>query len=286
MGMFDQDDSDGLWTWYRGYVEFREKLMGGTPKSPKMIEGWLRKKAGLTDDEEELRRAMLRTLLELGAEVRPDMTFEEMEAASEGLAALQQTNGFKRDAEHGLYVEGRVLKSAIKETVNILYAGTRWGKTAKGPKAFVAERAFPVEDRVYLGTDEPTAIDLFIGHTSGPRGPQSNLTYFEYVYQPSIEFHFQIAKAEDVIRFDEWKAIWKHAQDNGIGALRSQGFGRFDIWEWEPVPRPEAAKRGPRKQLPGFERSDWDEEQARYGRLVGVTATTHAEEPTLVTAGA
>ena len=42
-------------------------------------------------------------------------------------------------------------EAALKESVHILYAGDRWGKTKKGPKSFVAERVFLEGDRIYLG---------------------------------------------------------------------------------------------------------------------------------------
>src|SRR5215831_9198885 len=83
---------------------FRDKLIGGVPKDPRLIEGWLRARAGL-EDAQEIRQAMLRTLGELGVDVHEDMTFEQLEQASAALAARKQTTGFKL-GEHGLYVEG------------------------------------------------------------------------------------------------------------------------------------------------------------------------------------
>lgn len=229
MGIFDK--TAGVFTTYHAEIVIRDRIMGGTPKSPKMIEGWLRSKAGISD-EEEIRRAMLRTLLEIGADVTPDMGYDELVAASEALAASQGTNGFKQD-ENGLYIESRTIKAMLKEVTNILYAGDRWGKTKKGPRSFLAERVFVNPDRVYLGVDQPSGVELFIGHTSGPKGPQSNLTYVEYVTSPRLEFDVMVT--EDAIDHDHWPEIWVQAQEIGLGALRSQGFGRFDIEVWEPV---------------------------------------------------
>lgn len=230
MGIFDQQ-SGGVFTNYRARIVFRDKIMGGTPKNPKLIEGWLRSKAGVTKVEEN-RMMMLRTLLELGADVTPDMSFEELEVASEGLAASKQTNGFKQD-ENGLYLESRTIKAMLKECCNILYAGDRWGKTKKGPRSFLAERVFVNPDKVRLGVMEPDGVDLFIGHTSGPKGPQSNLTYYEYVQRAEIEFEVMVL--QDAIEHEHWPELWLAAQENGLGALRSQGFGRFDIEAWDVV---------------------------------------------------
>lgn len=228
MGIFD--NQAGVFTTYHARIQFRDKLMGGTPKDPKIIEAWLRKKTGI-QDEEEIRRAMLRTLLELGADVSPDMSYDELEAASEKLATKQAV-GFK-NGEHGLYLESRVVKAMLKECTNILYAGDRWGKTKKGPRSFLAERVFITPDKLWLDRQEPDGVELFIGHVSGPRGPQSTLTHYEYVEGAVIDFDVMVA--EDAIDHEHWPQIWVLAQENGLGALRSQGFGRFDIWEWEPV---------------------------------------------------
>jgi hypothetical protein len=223
--------------------------MGGIPMNPKIIEGWLRSKAGI-EQEEEIRRAMLRTLLELGADVSPDMTFEELERASEGLAAQRQTNGFKVD-EGGLYLESRQVKAMLKESANILYpyTGPKWGMVqkvvtkkgtteikdtgGKSAKSFIAERVFISPDRLRLDRADPDGIELFIGHVTGPSGPQSTLTYHQYVERAAIEFNVLVCR--DEVRAEHWPEIWVHAQENGLGALRSQGFGRFDIEQWEPV---------------------------------------------------
>jgi hypothetical protein len=227
VGIFDTDSD--IFTTYHARLRFRDRLMGGIPKNPKIIEGWLRSKAGI-EQEEEIRRATLRTLLELGADVRPDMSFEEMEKASESLAATRQTNGFKI-GERGLYLESRAVKAMLKESINILYAGDRWGKTKKGPKSFFAERVFISPDRLNFGMGEPAGVDMFIGHVSGPKGPQSTLTYHEYVERAVIEFDVMVCR--DEVKAEHWPEIWVHCQENGLGALRSQGFGRFDIEQWE-----------------------------------------------------
>lgn len=227
MGIFAATSSS-VFTTYTARLTFRDKLMGGVPKNPKIIEGWLRSKAGI-EQEEEIRRATLRTLLELGADVTPDMTFEELERASEALAAQRQTNGFKID-DQGVYVESRAVKAMLKESINILYAGDRWGKTKKGPKSFFAERVFISPDRIHLGRMEPDGVDLFIGHVSGPKGPQSTLTYHEYAERASIEFDVMVLR--DEVKAEHWPEVWLHCQENGLGALRSQGFGRFDVEAW------------------------------------------------------
>lgn len=209
----------------------RDKLLGGIPKSPDIIEAWLRSKAGITN-EEEIRQATLRTLIDLGAEVSPEMSYDELASASKSLAAIKSTNGFKRD-EDGLYIEDRQLKALIKEAVNILYAGDRWGKTKKGPRSFTAERVFIQPPKIHVGRAEPDGIELMMVHASTPMGPRNSLAYHEYIEGARLSFSVQVLR--DEILPENWAEIWVLAQENGLGACRSQSYGRFDVIKWEPA---------------------------------------------------
>lgn len=221
---------DKLFARYSVRLEFRDRLMGGVPKDPKLIEGWLRSKAGVTD-EEELRQATIRTLRELGVEIDTGASFDEMRQASEQVASDLKTNGFKSNG-HGLYIEERQIKAMLKESVNVIFAGAKWGTTRKGPRNYTAERVFVAEpSAVLLGKNEPDGVELFLGHVSDASGRRSTLTYYEYVVQPTLEFEVMVV--EDGISEDQWAFIWVHAEENGLGALRSQGFGRFDVTRWE-----------------------------------------------------
>lgn len=205
--------------------------MGGTPKDPKLIEGWLRAKAGI-DDAFELQQAMLRTLVESGYEVREDMTYEEVQEATNKIAGSKETSGFKR-GEHGLYFESRQVKAALRESCNILYAGERVGPTKKGAKAFLAERVFVSPDQLWLDRREPDGVEMVVGHVSGPQGPRSTLGYHEYVRQAELQFDVLVTR--DAIPHEWWPELWEQMQEIGLGALRSQGYGRFDIESWDEV---------------------------------------------------
>jgi len=206
--------------------------MGGVPRDPKVVEGWLRSKAGISD-EEEIRAALLRTMTELGAEVAPDMSFADLEAAADKLAGVRETNGFKQ-GEHGLYIEQRQVKAALKESTNVLFAGDKWGPTRKGPKSFLAERVFVEPDHILLGREEPDGVEMVVGHIIDRNGPRSTLGYHQYVRRATITF--DVLAARDAIQEDWWQDLWVHMQENGIGALRSQGYGKFDIVAWDKLP--------------------------------------------------
>jgi hypothetical protein len=195
----------------------RDKLLGGVPKDPRLIEGWLRAKAGI-EDPLELRQAVTRTVEELGEDSQVDA------------ARKPTTVGFKV-GEEGLYIEARQVKALLKECTNILFGGERWGPTRKGPKSFLAERVFVSPERLWLGCQEAAGLELIVGHISGAGGPLSTLGYHEYVVRPSIEFSIKVVR--DVISADQWADVWVLAQEIGLGAVRSQGFGRFQLMSWE-----------------------------------------------------
>lgn len=232
------DQADEHFARYHVALQFRNKLMAGIPGDPKLIEGWLRGKAGI-DDAVEIRQALLRTMQELDPDLDlpADASFEDVVKASEKYAGVKQTCRFKRD-ENGLYIEGRQVKAAIKESVNILFAGDRWGRTKKGPQSYTAERVFTEpNDAIYLGREEPDGVELVIGHVTGPQGKRSTLGYHEYAVEPRIEFDLLVTDdgGPDALTPEQWVRVWIQAEHLGIGALRSQGYGTFDVEVWEHV---------------------------------------------------
>jgi hypothetical protein len=196
-------------------------IAGGTPSDDKVAEGWLRTK--LADRDDLIREAVAKTMVERG------ITADEAAAEVDNLKHL---NGFKRD-EQGLYIEGRQLKAAIKEAASVAVAsgklnGRGWGKTNKGLLSFMAEHVFVVEDRLHLGVTEPTGIVQRFVHTWRGTGIQ----YEEYVEDAKVDFTI---KADHDFTNEQWAMIWLTGEQQGIGASRSQGFGRYEVARWEPV---------------------------------------------------
>ena len=197
-------------------------IAGGTPTDPKVAEGWLRTKLGTGDD---LIRAQV-------AEVMAERGLDAEEAAAV-VDSNRHLNGFKRDPEHGLYIEGRQIKAAIKEAASVAGAAEKiplksWGKTNKGLLGFIAEHVGVVEDRVYLGVHEPTGVNQRFVHTF--RG--SGIQYEEYVEDADITF---TVIADWDFTPEQWAMIWLTGEQQGVGATRSQGFGRYVVTKWERI---------------------------------------------------
>lgn len=239
VGIFDTVASD-LFVAYDARLRFRDRVVGGTPSNPRLIEGWLRAKMGVTQ-EQEVRNLTLQTLKELGVSddvfgEDEEVNFETLAKAAEAIAAKSNTTMFKRDVS-GLYIESRVVKAMLKECVATLFPGGngdgthKWGPTKKGPKSGTAEWVFVNPDRIALGVAEPTGVDLSIGHITGPQGPRSTLDYYEFVERAEVSF--EVIVLQDRVPAEAWPSIWRYAQENGLGAKRSQGFGRFDVLAWD-----------------------------------------------------
>lgn len=193
-------------------------IAGGTPTDPKVAEGWLKTKLAAPDDL--IRDAVAEVMAERG------VTAEEA-------AAIVDTNkhlkGFKRD-QKGLYIEGRQLKACLKEAGNVAInekkLPERWGGTNKGWLNWAPEHFFIVEHRLHLGVTEPTGVEQRFVHTFRGNG----IDYLEYVENAKVDFTLI---TDHEFKVKEWAVLWLTAEQQGLGAARSQGFGRFEVTRWD-----------------------------------------------------
>lgn len=202
-------------------------IAGGTPTDPKVAEGWLRTK--LADSDDLIREAVAEVMADRG--IPADQAIKEVDS-------LKHLNGFKRDPEHGLFIEGRQLKASLKEAVSVAANAGKittkgWGSPdsdsyRKGIKAWFPEHVFVLEDRLYLGVTEPTGIMQRFVHTHRGTGIQ----YEEYVEDAKVSF---TVATDHKFTDEQWAMIWLTGEQQGIGASRSQGFGRYEVTSWEPV---------------------------------------------------
>jgi hypothetical protein len=197
-------------------------IAGGTPTDPNVAEGWLRTKLGSKDDL--LREQVAETMAERGVSA---------EEATKLVDQHKHLNGFKRDSEKGLYIEGRQLKAALKEAASCAVAsgklkGRGWGTTNKGLMSFFAEHVHVVEDRLYLGVMEASGINQRFVHTFRGTGIQ----YEEFVTDAEINF---TVEADWNFTDEEWAMIWLTGGREGLGASRSQGYGKYVVTRWEPI---------------------------------------------------
>lgn len=227
---------------------FVGKLIGGIPSKPTVVEGWIRKSLG--EQSSDLIRTMVAETIQQRFGLDPALLDrpEILEKAIKEVAHKSNLNGFKRDPERlinpttgkpwsdedndgELYVEGRQVKAALKESANIRWPWEKGkGRTfmGKGAKSFVSEHVFVLDDRCYLGTDRPNGIqERFVHANQGP-----GIAREEYV--ENAELTFDVTTDYDFTD-NEWAELWLTAELQGVGATRSQGFGRFAVTQWERI---------------------------------------------------
>ncbi len=233
-------------------------LVGGTPTDPKVAEGWIRTKMGLTADElvrEEVERVM-------------ESRGVTAELAVEEVTRNRHLNGFKRDfasplaradqqkaQESGfmfegkrkiftaaeakrtfgeLYFEGRQLKAALKEAVSIAVQADHlkmrgWGTTNKTLAPFIAEHLFVQETAIRFGRTEADRIEQAFVHTW--RG--SGIKLEEKC--DDVELDFTLLSDYDFEDKDPdfYPKLFVTLEQNGVGASRSQGNGRCKVTRFE-----------------------------------------------------
>lgn len=233
---------DETFDLYKVTIQLNDRLVGGQPKDPKLVEGWLGKNMGL--EGEELKARVVQHLQEMGVEVPADASYDDVQKALAASASEIKTQGFKRTKDGKPYIEARHLKAMLKESTAIVYprgqhkfgsyrnaAGTTVG--GKEPRSYVAERVFVKPEKIVVA-DEINGVELAIGHIDDWKadgGTRATIGYFEYVEQPEIEFYVEARKG--CLTGEQWGNIWTHAELNGLGAMRSQGYGQFVVTRWE-----------------------------------------------------
>jgi hypothetical protein len=233
---------DNDWAGYQATIQFTGRLIGGSPSDPKLVEGWLGAKLGITD-EEQLRAWTRNHLIEVNGLDPADVTDEDLARAIEANASEKKAQVFKRTPDGRPYVEGRHIKAMLKEATNVKFPyPVKWGQqqkpkgglsAGKTPVNYFAERVF-VPEQPYVVADDSDGFDLAVGHVDdGFGGKRSTIGYFEYCTQPSFSFTLKVL--DDCITGEQWAKIMKAAEHGGLGARRSQGAGQFVTTAWERI---------------------------------------------------
>jgi CRISPR/Cas system CSM-associated protein Csm4 (group 5 of RAMP superfamily) len=201
-----------LWQTYHVKLKLRDRLIGGYPKNP------------------EAEAAMLRArgLEDLIPKPQDPATMSEEQAETAKTAAIERSStGFKSNGA-GIYLESRQIKAMLKESANVLKNNRLLD--IKQLKSKLAERVFVYPDHIRLGAG-PDGTDQRVVHVMTAQGPRSSIKFFDYLNEPEIEFHLKVLK-DNVVTESVLRTILEYAQENGLGADRSQGFGQFDLVEF------------------------------------------------------
>jgi len=197
-------------------IRFRGKILGGIPKSKELIEPWLRGRGVPSSAAKELAE-------EIASEVESETLEEQVEAA---------WTGFKKD-EAGPYIEERQIKALLKEAAFVL------GLTKKARfKDSIAHGVFVKPEKIHFmkGKKPVKKADGHVEsaiHVMTRRGPRSALKRCDYIEKGECTFHIWVA-APAVTEKDLEKML-KLGEEIGLGASRSQGYGKYDMTTFKPI---------------------------------------------------
>ncbi len=225
---------------YAGEI-YIEELMGGTPSNPKVAEGWLKAKLGIKT-EDVIAEAVKEVMAARAVSVEGPISEDE---ALKLVDDQRHLNGFMRD-EDGLYIKGRHLKAAIKEAASAARAvgnlPAKFGATNKGTLSFIAEHIVVVENDLHVYREDPetkkivNVLECTDIVQSFPRNPitrQTGIQYTERIMNAIVSF---TVVSDYHFKLEEWAAIWVTGSNQGIGASRSQGYGRYTPTRWDRLP--------------------------------------------------
>ena len=216
-----------LYDFYRVRIRV-EHLVGGVPKDPEMVQAWIGAtcKEASADERAKIVKADLAAL--------PDVVEDELSAT--GTTFLVDKSAEKR----GLYIEGRQVKSMLKEAANIMKNSVPSKKKdgelgVAGLKSKMADHVFVEEEFVYLGRQKvDRTVQRPIHIEDGPRGPRNAIKVSDIL--DNVELEFSVRKLRKGEVTEEALYLCLHYAENvGLGADRSQGFGKFKVLDVQPM---------------------------------------------------
>lgn len=202
-----------LYDTYDVKLRIRDKLCGGMPKNPDLIKGWI---AATTKFDDATT-----TVLEKEARENLLQPTEE-----------KSWNTLPGD-ENGLFVWSRQIKAMFKESASMLRITTQ-----KIGSKQIFQHGFEIkglvkDDRVYVGRNEPDGMAEGPIHVQTAQGPRTALKRVDYVLGVTLEFTIWVLHTEGGekrhVGEDELIKMLTFAQENGLGADRSQGMGKMDV---------------------------------------------------------
>ena len=225
-------DAGKVFTSYAVELTFKHLVVGGIPSDRSVIEGWIRSRMELND-------AAITELVEKTAQERGVMSPDEAVEIVLDSELAPSVNGFKRNENGELCLEGRTVKAGLKEWSNSAYPGTKFpGKTGieglrKGLMRYLAEAVVVEPVLIGLGVKEPSWVEERIKHVMTPQGPRSSINRVEVVETPSISFTVRVR--DDFLPQEAWARIWSSGEAIGLGSDRGRSDGQFNLTRWEKI---------------------------------------------------
>ena len=239
----EQFDASKMYTRYAVTIKMRGRLVGGIPETEELIASHIRARTGHDDEQtkaqiaEVLAARKRATTPEAAAQADADHEALTDEKVKE--ATAEHSNGFLAD-EVGLYIHARNVKAMLRESWDL----AQISKKQRGAKQ-IQQHGFEVKapggkhERIYFDRKAPDGHEEKPIHVMTAQGPRDSLKRNDYVIGVTIRFEVWIYKvnANETRHVSEEMLVLMltHAQENGLGADRSQLHGKFDVIEFGKI---------------------------------------------------
>jgi hypothetical protein len=217
MSQFNARD---LYDVYHTKIQFRSRVCGGMPRNPDLLKGWI---AATTEHNDATTTA------------------QEQEARAVLLTPTEEKswNGFPGD-EKGLFLWSRQVKALFKECATMLRITVqKIGSKQIFQHGFEIKGLVDPVDRVYLNAKEPTAYAEGPIHVQTAQGPRTAIKRVDYLDRAAVEWEIWVLRTEAAekrhVGEEDIKKMLTFGQENGIGADRSQGHGKFDVLDFKRI---------------------------------------------------
>lgn len=234
VNLFKEFVDSGKWEPFEDYEVLLKvsNMVGGLPMNPDLVETWVN---ATNMDKSTEERAVIR-----------DAHLKELDDVVDEVLEMKGI-GFAR-VDGNLAIEGRQLKSMLKEGANIIKAIVPGnlnlkakGKGVPALKSKIADQVFVMADYVWptRGDVKISEVDEVRQHPINVmtmRGMRSAIKVMEIL--KNFELKFTIRRFLGGVSLDTILAILQYGQEIGIGASRAMGYGRFTIKTVESCGRP------------------------------------------------
>jgi hypothetical protein len=201
---------DDVWSKYAVELTLIDKLYGGVPKNPDLIANWIKSQNKNLDEE---------AVKVYAAKEGETLPITEEDAPRDE----RMWTGF-RQASGKLFIPSQYIKAMLKEARSMM--------PEKISRQGMQHGLFVKPDIIYVG-NAAEGYDEFVGHVMTMMGPRSILKRMDYINKPTIKV--QIWVVGNKISRDEIARMLAVGQEIGLGASRSQGFGKFTVTKFEKL---------------------------------------------------
>jgi len=222
--------SKDVWTKYKVKGIFVDKVYGGIPADPEVIEGFLASKKNLSKEEKEAAKSII----------------EKTQDLQTVAGQIDKVSNIFNTDETGVFLNNYQIMGALKESMSIQKSVTSWrAKMQRGVRV--------MPPFIYLYRDGKILKDLDgfeqkVVHSEDKFGaPVTSLKRVAFIVKPSFEFEVWVGNDKEgpIMSAKVLKSLLEHIEVTGIGAMHSMGMGQCKLTLVEPETNP--AEPGPSK---------------------------------------